>query len=82
VDFDQRIQTFRFLHLKLAQRIIGGNVIGTGGNPVDILRQRQEPLHVQRIVGVRNRITERSQPRPVKMKYRSRPRLNITFTFR
>jgi tryptophan 2,3-dioxygenase len=58
VDFDQRIQTFRFLHLKLAQRIIGGNVIGTGGNPVDILRQRQEHVLYKELWEVRNRITE------------------------
>ena len=58
VDFDQRIQTFRFLHLKLAQRIIGGNVIGTGGNPVDILRQRQEHALFKELWDVRNRITE------------------------
>lgn len=58
VDFDQRIQTFRFLHLKLAQRIIGGNVIGTGGNPVDILRQRQEHTLFKELWDVRNRITE------------------------
>jgi tryptophan 2,3-dioxygenase len=58
VDFDQRIQTFRFLHLKLAQRIIGGNVIGTGGNPVDILRQRQEHVLYKELWDVRNRITE------------------------
>jgi tryptophan 2,3-dioxygenase len=58
VDFDQRIQTFRFLHLKLAQRIIGGNVIGTGGNPVDILRQRQEHSLYKELWDVRNRITE------------------------
>ncbi|MCU1310105.1 MAG: tryptophan 2,3-dioxygenase [Candidatus Angelobacter sp.] len=59
LDFDQRIQKFRFDHLKLAQRIIGGNVIGTGGNPVDILRQRQEHALYKELWDVRNQITER-----------------------
>jgi tryptophan 2,3-dioxygenase len=59
LDFDQKIQAFRFHHLKLAQRIIGGNVIGTGGNPVDILRQRQEHSFYKELWDVRNQITER-----------------------
>jgi tryptophan 2,3-dioxygenase len=59
LDFDQKIQSFRFHHLKLAQRIIGGNVIGTGGNPVDILRQRQEHSFYKELWDVRNQITER-----------------------
>ena len=42
LDFDERMQAFRFHHLKLAQRIIGGDVAGTMGTPVEILRQRQE----------------------------------------
>lgn len=59
LDFDEKIQIFRFHHLKLAQRIIGGNVIGTGGNPVDILRQRQEHFFYKELWDVRNEITER-----------------------
>lgn len=57
LDFDEIIQAFRFHHLKLAQRIIGGNVIGTGGNPVDILRQRQEHSFYKDLWDVRNQIT-------------------------
>jgi tryptophan 2,3-dioxygenase len=57
LDFDEIIQAFRFHHLKLAQRIIGGNVIGTGGNPVDILRERQEHCFYKDLWDVRNQIT-------------------------
>jgi tryptophan 2,3-dioxygenase len=57
LDFDEIIQAFRFHHLKLAERIIGGNVIGTGGNPVDILRQRQEHSFFKELWEVRNQIT-------------------------
>src|SRR6478672_2348991 len=31
LDFDERMQIFRFHHLKLAERIIGGRVVGTMG---------------------------------------------------
>ena len=57
LDFDEIIQAFRFHHLKLAERIIGGNVIGTGGNPVDILKERQEQCFYKDLWEVRNQIT-------------------------
>jgi len=58
LDFDERLQLFRFHHLKLAQRIIGGGVIGTGGMPMDLLRQRQEHIFFKSLWEVRTRITE------------------------
>lgn len=58
LDFDERLQLFRFHHLKLAQRIIGGGVIGTGGMPMDLLRQRQEHIFYKPLWEVRTRITE------------------------
>lgn len=58
LDFDERLQLFRFHHLKLAQRIIGGGVIGTGGMPMDLLRQRQEHTFYKPLWEVRTRITE------------------------
>lgn len=57
LDFDERIQLFRFAHLKLAQRIIGGGVIGTMGTPVEVLRQRQEHILYKPLWDVRNQIT-------------------------
>lgn len=59
LDFDERVQLFRFMHLKLAQRIIGGGVIGTMGTPVEILRQRQEHIFYKALWDVRNEITAR-----------------------
>jgi tryptophan 2,3-dioxygenase len=58
LDLDERLQLFRFHHLKLAQRIIGGGVIGTGGMPMDLLRQRQEHIFYKPLWEVRTRITE------------------------
>jgi tryptophan 2,3-dioxygenase len=57
LDFDEKVQLFRFHHLKLAQRIIGGGVVGTMGTPVEVLRQRQEHLFYKPLWDVRNEIT-------------------------
>jgi tryptophan 2,3-dioxygenase len=60
LDFDERVHLFRFHHLKLAQRIIGGGVIGTMGTPVEVLHQRMEHLFYKELWDVRNRITAAS----------------------
>jgi tryptophan 2,3-dioxygenase len=60
LDFDERMHLFRFHHLKLAQRIIGGGVIGTMGTPVEVLHQRMEHLFYKELWDVRNQITERA----------------------
>jgi tryptophan 2,3-dioxygenase len=57
LDFDERLQLFRFHHLKLAQRIIGGSVVGTMGTPVEVLRQRQEHVLYKSLWEARNEIT-------------------------
>ena len=61
LDFDEQLQLFRFLHLKLAQRIIGGGVIGTGGTPVEILQQRMQYVAYRELWDVRNEITAKKQ---------------------
>jgi tryptophan 2,3-dioxygenase len=63
LDFDERMQLFRFHHMKLAHRIIGGDVLGTTGRPVDILRQRQEHVLYRELWEVRNEITARVNAR-------------------
>lgn len=57
LDFDENIQLFRLLHLKLVQRIIGGGVIGTGGTPVEILQQRMQYAAYRELWDLRNKIT-------------------------
>ena len=59
LDFDEKMQAFRFHHLKLAQRIIGGGVIGTMGTPVEVLQQRMQHLAFRELWELRNQITER-----------------------
>jgi tryptophan 2,3-dioxygenase len=60
LDFDERVQIFRFHHLKLAQRIIGGGVVGTMGTPVEVLHQRQEHVFYKDLWDVRNGITAKT----------------------
>src|SRR5215813_6149710 len=57
LDFDERMQLFRFHHLKLVQRIIGGGVIGTGGTPVELLQQRMQHIAYRELWDLRNKIT-------------------------
>jgi len=57
LDFDERMQLFRFHHLKLAQRIIGGGAIGTMGTPVEILQQRMQHIAYRELWELRNQIT-------------------------
>jgi tryptophan 2,3-dioxygenase len=60
VDFDERMQLFRFHHLKLAERIIGGRVVGTMGTPVEVLQQRMEHWLYKDLWDIRNHITAAS----------------------
>jgi tryptophan 2,3-dioxygenase len=60
LDFDERVHLFRFHHLKLAQRIIGGGVVGTMGTPVEVLHQRMEHLFYKDLWDVRNGITAKA----------------------
>jgi tryptophan 2,3-dioxygenase len=64
VDFDERMQIFRFHHLKLAERIIGGRVVGTMGTPVEVLQQRMEHWLYKDLWDVRNKITAASNSAP------------------
>ncbi|HEX2329830.1 MAG TPA: tryptophan 2,3-dioxygenase family protein [Candidatus Angelobacter sp.] len=60
LDFDERMQAFRFHHLKLAQRIIGGGVVGTMGTPVEVLQQRMQHVAYRELWELRNQITANS----------------------
>ncbi len=60
LDFDERVHLFRFHHLKLAQRIIGGGVVGTMGTPVEVLHQRMEHLFYKDLWDARNQITAKA----------------------
>jgi tryptophan 2,3-dioxygenase len=61
LDFDETAQLFRFHHLKLAERIIGGTVIGTMGTPVEVLHQRMGHLFYRDLWDLRNQITAQTK---------------------
>jgi tryptophan 2,3-dioxygenase len=58
--WDERSILWRFHHLKVVERIIGGNVIGTQGTPVEVLSKRIDVRFFQELWLVRDEITRRS----------------------
>ena len=59
--FDERTIMWRFIHLKVVERIIGGNVIGTQGTPVEVLGKRIDIRFFPELWLVRDEITRRSK---------------------
>jgi tryptophan 2,3-dioxygenase len=59
--FDERTILWRFHHLKVVERIIGGNVIGTQGTPVEVLGKRIDIRFFPELWLVRDEITRRSR---------------------
>ena len=60
LDIEESFQLWRFRHLKTVERIIGGNVIGTQGTPVDVLGKRIDVRFFPDLWLVRTEITRRS----------------------
>ena len=60
ITWDERTILWRFQHLKTVERIIGGNVIGTQGTPVDVLGKRIDVRFFPDLWTVRDEITRRS----------------------
>jgi len=60
ITWDERVIVWRFHHLKVVERIIGGNVIGTQGTPVEVLGKRIDVRFFPDLWTVRDEITRRS----------------------
>jgi tryptophan 2,3-dioxygenase len=60
LTWDERVILWRFHHLKVVERIIGGNVIGTQGTPVEVLGKRIDVRFYPELWQVRDEITRRS----------------------
>jgi tryptophan 2,3-dioxygenase len=60
MTWDERVILWRFHHLKVVERIIGGNVIGTQGTPVEVLGKRIDVRFFPQLWSVRDEITRRS----------------------
>jgi tryptophan 2,3-dioxygenase len=61
ITWDERVILWRFHHLKVVERIIGGNVIGTQGTPVEVLGRLVHNLFYPELWRVRNELTALSQ---------------------
>jgi tryptophan 2,3-dioxygenase len=60
MTWDERTIIWRFHHLKVVERIIGGHVIGTQGTPVEVLGKRIDVRFFPELWLVRDEITRRS----------------------
>ena len=60
ITWDERVILWRFHHLKVVERIIGGHVIGTQGTPVEVLGKRIDVRFFPELWTVRDEITKRS----------------------
>jgi tryptophan 2,3-dioxygenase len=61
ITWDERAIIWRFHHLKVVERIIGGGVIGTQGTPVEVLGKRIDVRFFSELWTVRDEITSRSK---------------------
>ena len=60
LTWDERAILWRVHHLKVVERIIGGNVIGTQGTPVEVLGKRIDVRFFPALWTVRDEITRQS----------------------
>lgn len=57
IEWDERVTLWKFHHLKLVERIIGGHVVGTQGTPVEVLGRRINVTYFPELWEARNRLT-------------------------
>jgi len=60
LTWDERVIEWRFHHLKIVERIIGGHVIGTQGTPVEVLGKRIDVRFFLELWAIGDEITRRS----------------------
>ena len=60
ITWDERVIVWRFHHLKVVERIIGGHVIGTQGTPVEVLGKRIDVRFFPELWAIRDEMTRRS----------------------
>ena len=64
ITWDERVIVWRFHHLKVVERIIGGNVIGTQGTPVEVLGRRLDVRFFPALWDIRNALTAEAHTSP------------------
>jgi tryptophan 2,3-dioxygenase len=60
VEWDERVTVWRFRHYKVITRIIGANVVGTQGTPVEVLGRLIHQTFYPELWEARDRLTELS----------------------
>lgn len=62
IEVDERIIVWRVRHFKVVQRVIGGDVIGTQGTPVEVMGRLIHHSFYPELWGVRNELTRMNLP--------------------
>ena len=60
IELDERATIWRVKHLKVVQRIIGGEAVGTQGTPVELLAGLIHRSFYPELWDVRNELTEQA----------------------
>jgi tryptophan 2,3-dioxygenase len=58
LEWDERLNLWRIHHLKVVERIIGGDVVGTQGTPVELLARMIHHVYYPELWRVRSTLTE------------------------
>jgi tryptophan 2,3-dioxygenase len=61
IEWDERVMLWRVHHFKLVERIIGGEVVGTQGTPVEVLGNLIHKMRFPELWRARNELTRLSQ---------------------
>jgi tryptophan 2,3-dioxygenase len=64
LDWDEKLMLWRVIHLRVVERIIGGQVIGTQGTPVEVLGRRLDVRYFEELWDVRNALTAEAHTSP------------------
>jgi tryptophan 2,3-dioxygenase len=62
VTLDARLQVWRMRHFRVVTRIIGDDVVGTQGTPVEVLGRLIRVVAFPKLWEVRNTLTDRTRP--------------------
>jgi tryptophan 2,3-dioxygenase len=58
IEWDERVTLWRIRHFKVVERVIGGQVVGTQGTPVELLEGLIHRRHYPELWDARNELTE------------------------
>ena len=62
IEWDERVIVWRVRHFKVVQRVIGGDVIGTQGTPVEVMGRLIHKSFFPELWNVRNELTYLNPP--------------------